>query len=331
MGLADTLFDDNGNFLGRDFKSWAKILGFYAVYYTFLGVLFYGFTISYYLNTRVLEPSPVGGKPAVANARLDMPGAVVHPFRELMNERGDISRFTMDKDFIESKYCTELDNFFSAKRELNENSVDCGDKDKSTADGTCNVPLDITKSGADISGLGSGLKLDVSTCTTVTLKKMPMFTIDINKIIGWTPNDVGIHFKCYEYDGKSGEAKEEQKFQFKWLTSSSISADYFPFNGVSAEQLVKLPIDNRGPLGDRVEDCVTEKCLGNKPYNKPFVAGMVKGDFEKNKDHFFRCDVLSDKISRQFAASESNEYVALNADLRKLGLGFVEFGYKYDF
>merc|ERR1711981_1252739 len=120
MGLSDALFDDNGNFLGRTLQSWAKILGFYAVYYSFLAVLFYAFTVTYYLESRVLSTFPVGGKPAIANPRLDMPGAVVHPFKELMDD-GDINRFVMTEKFIQEKYCIDLDHFFLNKEELNNN------------------------------------------------------------------------------------------------------------------------------------------------------------------------------------------------------------------
>jgi len=327
MGLSDALFDENGNFLGRTFQSWAKILGFYAVYYSFLAVLFYGFTVTFYLESRVLSSSPVGGKPAIANPRLDMPGAVVHPFKELM-EDGDINRFVMTEEFIEHKYCAEISKFFMNKETLNEKSVDCSSEDHNSKSGTCQVDTSITKNGDVITNLGK--KFDITTCKALTEKKYPMFAIDINKIIGWTPNQVGIHFDCYEYDSKSAEKLSEQTFDFKWLSSSSIPSYYYPFNGVSSEQLVKLPIDNRGPKGDAVEDCKTDECIANKPYNKPFVGGVISGDFKKGAEHYFRCDILSDKISRQFDGDNADTK-ALNADLRKLGIGFVEFGYKFDF
>jgi hypothetical protein len=327
MGLADALIDENGNFLGRTVKSWAKILGFYAVYYSFLAVLFYGFTVTFYLESRVLSNSPVGGKPAIANPRLDMPGAVVHPFKELMDD-GDINRFVMDKDFIEQKYCVQMNEFFDNKEKLNENSVDCSSDEHNSASGTCKVNTVITKNGDVFENLPKNF--DFSTCKALTNIKKPMFAIDINKIIGWTPNAVGIHFDCYEYEKMSAEKLETQTFEFKWLSSSSIPSYYYPFNGVSKEQLVKLPIDNRGPKGDRVEPCDTKKCEDNKPYNKPFVGGIISGDFKKGEEHFFRCDILSDKINRQFD-DNSPDTEALNADLRKLGIGFVEFGYKFDF
>lgn len=328
MGLSDALFDQDGNFLGRTLKSWAKILGFYALYYSFLAVLFYGFTVTFYLESRVLTNAPVGGKPAIANPRLDMPGAVVHPFKELM-EDGDINRFVMTEDFIEHKYCAKVAEFFKNKVDLNnKNSVDCSSKDHNSTNGICQVNTAITNNGDVIENLGKDF--DMSTCKALTNLKKPMFAIDVNKIIGWTPNQVGIHFNCYEYEKSSAEKLKEQTFKFKWLSSSSIPSYYYPFNGVSKEQQVLLPIDNRGPKGDRVETCDTPKCKTNKPYNKPFVGGIITGNFAKGEEHLFRCDIFSDKINRQFDGN-TPDVKALNADLRKLGIGFVEFGYTFDF
>jgi len=337
MGIAEVLIDENGNFLGRDLKSWAKILGFYAVYYSFLGVLFYGFTVTYYLESRVLGSSPVGGKPAIANGRLDMPGAVVHPFTELM-EDGAISRFTMSKSFIEQTYCAKMDDYFQNKEALNKNSVDCSVK--KTSEGTCEVNVNITNAGNE---LDIGAKFGLASCKALTDKKRPMFTIDINKIIDWAPNNAGIHFDCYEYEEKEGKKLETQTYKFHWLTESSISAKYFPFHGVSSEQLVYLPVDNRGPNMDRTEPCNSEQCKNNHPYNKPFVGGYVSGGegaFAKGEKHHFRCDVMSNKINRlldtdSLSAAEKSkityDYEAVNQNLRKLTIGFVEFGYMYDF
>jgi len=325
VNISEILFDDHGNFLGRDFKSWAKILGFYAVYYTFLGCLFYGFTVTYYLDSRVLTSSPVGGKPAVANARLDMPGAVVHPFKEMQAARGDINRISMDKN-IQQDYCSELGVFFQVKEELNKNAKDCSTEDYDTESATCKVNLQIKDSSK---------KLGVSECLALLEKNMPMFTIDINKIIGWSPSNVGIHFQCYEYNEKDGKKLEEQKYAVSWLGQSSIADYYFPYKGVSSEQLIKLPSgqQNIENGGEATEACETPECLGNKPYNKPFVAGFIHQIAEKtsgldDQEHMFRCDILSDKITRQ-QYTGTEKAATTNAELRGLNLGFVEFGFKF--
>jgi len=310
MGLSDTLFDEKGNFLGRDLKSWAKILGFYAVYYTFLAILFYGFTMTYYLDSRVLTSNPVGGKPAVANPRLDMPGAVVHPFREMQDARGDVNRIDMKKHSTE--YCQKLEVYFQGKEALNAEAEDCSQEGITTESSTCKVEVENLM----------GVK-----CMDLLKVNKPMFTIDINKIIGWSPNNAGIHFDCYEYNKETGDKLETQEYTVEWLeNTSSIAHYYFPYNGVSSEQLIKLPSGQQSiPNGEATEVCDTSKCEENKPFNKPFVAGTFNKPLN-NAEHMFRCDILSDKITmQQYDNKESSR--TTNAELRGLSLGFVEFGY----
>jgi len=314
MALSDNLFDENGNFLGRDFKSWAKILGFYAVYYTFLAILFYGFTMTYYLESRVLTSNPVGGKPAVANPRLDMPGAVVHPFREMQKARGDINRIDLKEEAHYKDYCAKLLVYFQGKQELNEGAEDCSQGDITTKTSTCKVEVD---------------NLMGAKCMDLLEVNKPMFTIDINKIIGWSPNNAGIHFDCYEYDMESGDKLAKQEYKVEWLeNTTSIAHYYFPYNGVSSKQLIKLPSGQQSiPNGEATEGCATAECEENKPFNKPFVAGTFDKPLNADKDgHMFRCDILSDKITmQQYDNKESSR--TTNNELRGLQLGFVEFGY----
>lgn len=86
---------------------------------------------------------------------------------------------------------------------------------------------------------------------------------------------------------------------------------------------MKLPIDARTSERE-TESCDTDLCEKNKPYNKPFVGGYIQGkDCAEVKDNMFRCEVVNSKINRLDGLSPEAQ-----ADLRKLGIGFVEFGFK---
>jgi len=320
-GLWDALYDQKtGLVLGRDGKSWARILAFYAVYYTFLGFLFYGFTITWYLGSHT---TPVGGAPIVRNSRLDQPGAAVHPFTERM-EDGAVNKLVFgngkEGTITPQAYCDSLAEFYESKAELNEEATDCSILGNAKGS-TCQVSTALKLAdNADF----NGRDLNSAICESYLKESKPMFAIDVNKIVNWTPSAEGIGFDCYEYDTKSGEKLEEQNFEFVWTSASDrIAAYYYPFAGVSSRQLVKLPIDARTSERDS-ESCDTDECSVNVPYNKPFVGGYVKGEFNSIAGNMFRCDVINAKINRFAGLSQEAQ-----ADLRKLGIGFVEFGFKF--
>lgn len=321
-GLLDALYDkEEGTVLGRDAKSWAKILSFYAVYYTFLGILFYGFTISYYMGTYT---NPVGDKPSVKNSRLDQPGAAVHPFKERM-EDGAINKLHIllkdkssksDNEISVGDYCQTLEQFYSNKDKWNTEAEDCSAAGVTTTTATCKVNTNLKNVDADL----LNKPFNAATCQTLMEKSNPMFAIDINKIVGWTPSVEGIGFHCYEYDAKTGFEKTDHGFEFVWTSESDrIAAHYFPYNGVSQAQ----PIIQSSDALQQELPCDTAECEGNKPYNKGFVGGYIKGEFSKD-GNMFRCDVQNTKINGLAGLTKDAQ-----ADLRKLGLGFVEFGFKF--
>lgn len=81
MGWEDIYDAKEGTFLGRTASSWFKILGFYAIYYTFLGFLFYGsvqFGMIRIQQTNVLGMDKGAGRP-VTNTRTDQPGVDAWP------------------------------------------------------------------------------------------------------------------------------------------------------------------------------------------------------------------------------------------------------------
>merc|ERR1712066_1029935 len=181
-------------------------------------------------------------------------------------------------------YCDSLAHFYSAKDELNAEASDCSGSDGPESV-TCkvNTALEL-KNDPEF----NGKPLNLATCVHYMDAGKPMFAIDVNKIVNWTPSNEGISFNCYAYDEKTGKPLKEQDYEFVWTSGSNrIASYYYPFKGVSSKQPVKLPIDARTPERN-VEECDTALCQENVPYNNPFVGGYVQGkDGGKVKDAMF--------------------------------------------
>ena len=92
QSVASAIFNPKeGTFLGRTAGSWGRILFFYLIYYSFLGLLFWG-TIEL-INYRIKNINE-GEFPAI-NTRLDEPGLTVYPHNTIigdeLNEQLDYS------------------------------------------------------------------------------------------------------------------------------------------------------------------------------------------------------------------------------------------------
>jgi len=81
--LSKALYDeDDGTFLGRTTESWGKILGFYAIYYFILFLIFM-FSLKVFEWNSMLSNG--GTRPAI-NSRLDEPGLVVIPHNYIIED-----------------------------------------------------------------------------------------------------------------------------------------------------------------------------------------------------------------------------------------------------
>jgi len=89
---------EKGTFMGRDKKSWARILGFYALYYTFLVFLFYGSVQLY--KAQVLKIAPLDGAGSMLKSRLDQPGLSVWPHNDWRDDQDNLE-FDLDEDLEE--------------------------------------------------------------------------------------------------------------------------------------------------------------------------------------------------------------------------------------
>ena len=81
LGITITATNDKGQgtFLGRTTASWAKIMGFYVFYYTFLAGLIY-FSVTNYAD-KLVQPGTKNSPKIVT--RVDMPGSSVEPFNTI--------------------------------------------------------------------------------------------------------------------------------------------------------------------------------------------------------------------------------------------------------
>jgi len=105
---------DAGTLLGRTAGSWFKILVFYAIYYSLLGVLFWGSVVL--LEKRVVtfstkDPAKPIAKPYL-NSRTDQPGMAVYPhssFRE--DDENQEFSLSVDQQAKKNDYEKEMKKF----------------------------------------------------------------------------------------------------------------------------------------------------------------------------------------------------------------------------
>lgn len=102
-----------GTVMGRTGRSWAKILLFYAIYYSFLAIIFF---VS--LETMKAISKPTESKTRLAaptQSRLDQPGLTVYPHQENRDDNdGLLYPVCFGKDFVESRYYQDLETFFES-------------------------------------------------------------------------------------------------------------------------------------------------------------------------------------------------------------------------
>jgi len=106
MGL-EAVYDANaGTFLGRTAGSWFKILGFYAIYYTLLGFLFYGSVLLGMVripNQDILGKTRGVGSPVI-RTRTDQPGVDAWPQQMVIedNQGQEFELATYEKKYGKS-------------------------------------------------------------------------------------------------------------------------------------------------------------------------------------------------------------------------------------
>jgi len=293
--FSDYLYNaKEGTVMGRTAGSWAKILGFYCVYYGFLACLFY-FGLSYYQGGL----PAVGGAPKIVT-RLDQPGIGVYPFYTYRDDRDNLEwpLKTADSD-ANMHYVKHLQEFLAKYDQ--ENAAEC---EVSAAGQRCKI---------NNFAIAKALESNVSERLR---NKKPYVFLSANKIYNWRPisseasdelsiqdnqfRKNSIYFDCYEVDGTE-VVHNNTRFDIKPVAGSEefLASELFPFTG-------------------------------NQNYQKPFVIYEIVpkegGEgWGVGVNHQFRCDAIADNIE----GPKKGDFNEQNAQAKN-GIGFAKFGFKYE-
>jgi hypothetical protein len=303
----------DGKLLGRDGSSWAKILGFYAVYYTFLACLIY-FTVTQYSESMI---QPGGVAPKIVT-RVDMPGAAAYPFTALGSSvDGDGSCMSLGTDVNKRKafdYVKGMNMFLESYKENADVAQECLNE-SDVLSKTCQITNFVNMQDNKLL-IENSIKA-----------KEPIFTFAVNKIYNWKPiNNQGqegvepfvknsIQAKCFEVSVDGVAVKESQfKVELQEIEGQKyqnyLDPNFFPYlsnDKKSADQAV--------------------------PYNKGFFVGQIKPDTPDawnlgtdqngNKEVFkyFQCRLYAQNIEIPELGAE-----ATNTE----GMGYVQFALNYE-
>jgi len=321
-------FVENGKLLGRTGQSWARILGFYAVYYTFLAALIY-FSVTQYADN--LEQPGINVKSKI-NSRQDMPGASVFPFNSIKKDGDDnviqLSADGKNKENHNELYIAHMKKWLESYQGKSQaNAIVCNNAED-VKSSTCKIPnAKVLEKENDV------LEESIS-------KQTPIFTVALNKNYNWNPASTknflpnqsnnlkpweknSVQVDCFEVDNASNKV-ENSKFNIDLLGDNIIRPKFYPFIGQ----------DKGGPVG-------------NFTYNKPFVVGKISAKegkagenaWEVEKDSkiqwkLFRCEFYADNIQRPLTGEALKKAKdagtqGWSEDLTKLGIGYTQFGFKY--
>jgi hypothetical protein len=290
--FSDYLYNaKEGTVMGRTAGSWAKILGFYCVYYGFLACIFY-FGLSYYKSGL----PKVGGAPKIVS-RLDQPGIGVYPFYTYRDDRDNLEWPLSTSDSDENNHYIKHLAEFLAKYDQ-ESATECV---SSAAGQQCKI-----------NNFAVAKNLE-KTASDWLKNQRPYVFLSANKIYNWKPinsraseelnigddqfRQNSIYFDCYEVEGIE-VVKNNTRFDIKPVdgTDEFLASELFPFTG-------------------------------NPNYQKPFVIYEIipKGEgWRAGENHQFRCDAIADNIQ----GPKKGDFNEQN-DQAKNGIGFAKFGFQY--
>jgi hypothetical protein len=167
--------EEEGTFLGRNAQSWAKILAFYAIYYTLLLLLFL-FTIQIF-EWRIMGDN----KPAI-RTRLDEPGLTVFPHNSIIGNEDELNKALKyertsehDEDEKQANFEKIIDQYYYRIIKPNKESCHKNSQVRQYTDYLWDHVVNHAEVTGD-HGFRDGLR-----------KGRPVFLLKLNRIIGWRP------------------------------------------------------------------------------------------------------------------------------------------------
>ena len=268
--------DKKARFLGRDSKSWSRILAFYVVYYTLLGFLI-TYSIRGYGMISIKQPGGIASK---ITTRLDQPGSSVIPLNQIKEKYDGINliKFWNKANYSANNlYVETFGKYLDQVNDLNqhENIQDCTNLETIPEKSVCKVQ------NADKSTINREI-IEKS-----ILEEKPIFALSLNKVVGWQPKnsklDVylekqgwshgfvhnAVYTHCYQTDA-GGFAKDpkngEEEFIVRPYSGSKefeILPGYFPYHAL-----------------DKFDEGHPDYENEFLPWNKPFLLMQI---FKKNE------------------------------------------------
>lgn len=339
MGWESVYDSEKGTFLGRTATSWIKILGFYAIYYTLLGFLFYG---SVKVGMIRIDNNSILGKTRgintpVIRSRTDQPGVDAWPQNMVIedNQGQEFELATYEKNYGKQKnqypmYILKLEEFLlnhcpfekqcSFKQIIGEDwksKIDfvvpsgndaTSDRVKCPAEKaqTRKCLVFTNKCKGETGSCGSIMKIDHEalkkqiTNTNNSMITKPFFFIAINKVIG---------FNLFGYDNLEEMTGENAK-----AGKPSPTLRYDPAGlGLTLEQRKQAAFIN----------CYVFDIEAKKGMCKPWKTGEngnVAFDDDDSKDKV-PCDNM--KASDKYSVKPIQPYI-LNDNYKYAGYGTNE-------
>merc|ERR1712110_571702 len=275
--------------LGRNAGSWATILAFYAVYYSFLACLFYGFMamyMSFLPSTDGSDDDNWNGP--VIRSRLDQPGAGVWPHNDFRNDQ-DNTNFNIGthcKDYI--KFSQEFVRKYEDATTYSNSNL-----------------KQIYEPANIIQQIDFSQRLEDGE---------PVVFIALNNLIGWTPINSG---NMPENTPVNSFVKDAVYFDCKNVKGNKIVDDF-----------EVVPIEGTTNYIESKWFSFNPEFVSPSGYKKPFVAMVIKskgGVWDNGETHLFKCAILADNIQGPPMDDWFNE----EHPQAKVSVGSVKFGFSY--